>query len=119
MTIARISGFATHGTIGECESQLADIVAQLKRKHLGIKEQVTPIQDGTSYMLSYERAGCSYLVSVGGRDLTVHCASHYRVFCKNINGGAALNLEAGDTGISEQAREEAKELSSKAPNMLE
>jgi hypothetical protein len=108
MTIARISATANHETQGECESQLFAVIDQLKRKHLGIEEEITRFPDWTYYSLSYVRDGCSYTIHTGGDALTVRCTAHYSAYCDKRGRGTVLNLEVGDTAISEQARRESK-----------
>jgi hypothetical protein len=116
MTIAKISAEAIHKTEGECETQLFEVIGQLKRKHIGIGEKISRFSDWTHYSLSYNRDGCSY----PGHDgtYTVKCAAHYSIYCTKRGQGTALHLEAGDTEISEQARRESKEAILNAPNMI-
>lgn len=116
-TIASVGASSNHVPDGECNSQLAAILSQLKRSNLGFRQEIADTGTITRYTLSRDREGCSYEVTgVPGR---VGCVSYFAVYCnRDGQGKSTLFLEAGDTGISEMARREAEKVGLEGPNLI-
>jgi len=116
-TIASIGASSNHMPDGECDSQLSAILAQLNRANIGFRQEVQNTGKIVRYTLSSNREGCSY--HVRGVPRMVGCVSYFAIYCsRDGQGGSTLFLEAGDTGLSELARQEAEQIALEGPNLI-
>lgn len=113
-TIVRIGGTAFHKTSGACETQLAEILAQLNQQYPGLKDKVTRESDATFHLLSRDRPACSVKTTVGGQSLTYSCSIGFSVYCAASGDAYSLHIDASDTAYSEQARLEAATAASRS-----
>jgi len=116
-TIASVGASSNHVPDGECDSQLAAILSQLKRANLGYHQEIQDTGTIVRYSLSQHREGCSYRVD--GVPGMVGCVSYFAVYCnRDGQGKSTLFLEAGDTGISEMGHREGEQVGLDGPNLI-
>jgi len=84
---------------------------QLSARYPWMNWRMDDVNGGTHYSLSGNRPGCSYTVTATTQPLQVGCASHFTFFCERLSN--TFFIEAGDTGYSEIARKEAREIATR------
>lgn len=113
-TVVGITGTAFHKSGGACESQLEEILAQLKEQYPGLQHKPTRQSDAVFHLLSRDRPGCFVGTDTGGQPLTYPCSISFLVYCAASGSAYKLNIRASDSEYAEKARTEARTLASRS-----
>lgn len=113
-TVVGITGTAFHKSRAACESQLAEILAQLREQYPGLQHKPTHQSDAVFHLLSRDRPACFVRTDAGGQPLTYPCSISFLVYCAASGSAYSLHVRASDTEYSEKARIEARTLASRS-----
>ncbi len=104
--VVKVDGRTASGSEAACQRMLFETRTQLKARYPKLKERVDDVAGTAWHLLSFDRPGCFFNVTVGGTSLRVPCSSSFMLHCERLSN--AFVIEASDTEYSKRARDEAQ-----------